>query len=190
MVREGLREAVEGVERVGGVRRGHDPFVVRFVQGFVDFRVVQAAVDPVDEEVGEEDEEGELEVIVEREGGLSRGVVEEGVAADFGGEEGGGEERHDGHGGVGLSHFEADLVLEEFGVVDCGFVKDEDVGQGGADEVDEEAEEPRYQEEGGGLSEDVIAGEGAGVGPGGGLEGNYGGRGLVEPFVLGGGEQA
>ena len=47
---------------MGGVGCGHDPFVVGFVQAFVEARVVQAAVDPVDAEVGEHEEDGELEV--------------------------------------------------------------------------------------------------------------------------------
>lgn len=49
------------MESVRGERRGHDPLVVRLVQLLVEHRVVQGTVDPVDEEVGEADEEGELE---------------------------------------------------------------------------------------------------------------------------------
>lgn len=44
-----------------GERRGHNPLVVRLVQLLVEPGVVQSAVDPVNEEIGEADEEGELE---------------------------------------------------------------------------------------------------------------------------------
>lgn len=38
MIRDRLREAVEGMEGVAGVRRGHDPLVVRLVKVLVDER--------------------------------------------------------------------------------------------------------------------------------------------------------
>ena len=120
-----LGEAVEGMERMRGVWRGHDPFVVGFVEGFVEAGVVEAAVDPVDAEVGKADEEGELEVVVECEGCVRRCVVEFSVAADFEEEKGSGEDGHDGHGDHGLSDFEGDLVLEVFGMGDRGVVEDE-----------------------------------------------------------------
>lgn len=60
----GLSKSVEGVESVGCVRGGHDPFVMGLVQSLVYRRVVQTPVNPVNEEVGEQDEEGELECIV------------------------------------------------------------------------------------------------------------------------------
>ncbi len=49
---------------------------------------MQAPVDEVDEAVGEEEEEGELQEVVPGEGRFGGGVVELGVAADFGEEEG------------------------------------------------------------------------------------------------------
>lgn len=73
-----------------GKGSGHDPFVVGFVQAFVDGGMVEGAVDPVDAEIGKEDEERELEVVVPGEGGGGGRVVEQGVAADFGQEEGSG----------------------------------------------------------------------------------------------------
>ena len=44
--------------------RRHDPLVMRFMQLLVDQRVVQAPVDPIDAEVGEEDEQGKLEEVI------------------------------------------------------------------------------------------------------------------------------
>lgn len=64
VVRDGLGEAINGVESVRGEGRRHDPLVVGLVQTFVDQGVVETAVDEVDAAVGEEDEEGELEVVV------------------------------------------------------------------------------------------------------------------------------
>jgi hypothetical protein len=142
VVGQRLGEAVDGVEGVRGEGGGHDPFVVRFVQAFVDCRVVEGAVDPVDAEVGEEDEDGELEVVVQWEGRGGGELVEFGVAADFGEEEWGGEDGHDGHGDHGLFHFEADLVLEVFRVGEGCMVEDEKVGRGRADKVDDEAKDP------------------------------------------------
>jgi len=78
-----LGEAIERMKSVAGVRRRHDPFVVGLVQCLVDHRMVQPSVNPVDEEVGEEDEEWELKVVVQREGGFVEPVVEFGVALDF-----------------------------------------------------------------------------------------------------------
>lgn len=55
VVGNALQEAVDRVEGVAGVGRRNFPGVVRLVEG-VDEAVVQEAVDPVDEAVGEEDE--------------------------------------------------------------------------------------------------------------------------------------
>ena len=53
-------------------------------------------MDPVDEEIREQDEEGKLEDVVEREGGIGRSVVELRVSPHFGDEE---RHRQDGHDG-------------------------------------------------------------------------------------------
>jgi len=142
VVGDGLREAVERVEGVRGERRRHDPLVVRLVQGLVDGRVVQAAVDQVDEEVGEEEEERELQDVVPEPRPVGGRVVELGVAAALGDEADGGQQGHQGHGAVGLDHLELDLVLEELGVREGVVVEDEVVGGRGDDEVEEDAEEP------------------------------------------------
>lgn len=59
-----LGETVEGVKGMACVRGGHDPFVMRFMQGFVYSGVMQTSMDPVNEEVGEANEQGELEDVV------------------------------------------------------------------------------------------------------------------------------
>lgn len=74
MVRHALRPAIKRMECVRRKRRRHDPLVVWLVKGAVDQRVMQAAVNPVDEEVSEQDEKRELDKIVKRERGV-RGVV-------------------------------------------------------------------------------------------------------------------
>lgn len=68
VVGDGLRPAVYRVECDCCVGCWHDPFVVGLVEGFVEGGVVQTPVDEVDEHVGEEEEEGELEEVVPGEG--------------------------------------------------------------------------------------------------------------------------
>jgi hypothetical protein len=151
VVGHGLREAVERVEGVGCEGRGHDPLVVRLVQALVEELAVQRAVDPVDAEVGEHQEDWELEPVPgvaedaqERvgESGVGGGVVDEAVALDFGDEEGDCENGHDRDGVESLFDFHANLVLEVFGVLEGGLVEDEDVAERRKGGVDEGAEEP------------------------------------------------
>ena len=97
---------------------------MRLVEPLVDERVVKAAVDPVDEEVGKGDEEGELGEAVLAARALVGGVVELGVAADFSEEDWDGEDGQDRHGPVGLFDFKPHLVLQELGVLHRPFVKD------------------------------------------------------------------
>jgi hypothetical protein len=122
-----LGPAVKRVESVRGVGTGHDPFVVRLVQGLVDARMVQAAVDPVDKEIGKADEEGELDETVERKRLFSNGIVEFGVSADLKNKEWGCQQSHWGHGTHGLLDFQPNLVLEKFRVVVGCLVPNEDV---------------------------------------------------------------
>lgn len=100
--------------------------MVRLVQGFVDTGVVQAAVNPVDEEIGKADEEWDLDETVVREGFVGGSVVEFGVSANLKNEERSCQQGHWGHCGHGLSDFQTNLVLEEFGVVVGCLVPDKD----------------------------------------------------------------
>lgn len=136
VVGQTLGEAVERVERVRGKRRRHDPLVVRLVQLLVERLVVQRAVDPVDEEVGEGDEDRELRVIVPLARSVGGPVVHLRVAAHLCHEKGGGEDGHDGQGAERRGDLEADLVLDVLGVLEVCGVEDEEVGERGEGEVD------------------------------------------------------
>lgn len=56
VVRQTLSGTIEGVEGVGGKWSRHNPLVVRLMQAFIDERMVQPTVDPVNAEVGEHEE--------------------------------------------------------------------------------------------------------------------------------------
>ena len=99
-----------------------------FVKAFVKEGVMEAAVNPVDEEIGEDEEERELKEIVKGEWGIVEGVVEFGVTPDFCKKYGSGDEGHQWHCPHGLLDLETDLVLEVFGVGEGALVKDEDIG--------------------------------------------------------------
>lgn len=98
MIRYTLGETVEGVKGMARVWGGHDPFVMRFMQGFVYSGVMQTSMDPVNEEVGEANEQGELEDVVYPERGVGRGIVQFGVSLDFTDEKRDGKDGHDGKG--------------------------------------------------------------------------------------------
>lgn len=88
---------------------------------------MKAAVNPVDAEIGEEQEKRELQDAVIGERLFGEGIVHFAVSADFGQEEWRCEDGHDRHGFHGLGDFHADLVAEIFGVIEGGFVEDEDI---------------------------------------------------------------
>lgn len=60
MIRHTLGPTVEGVEGVRGEWTRHNPLVMRLMKGLVDTWVVEATVNPINKEVGEEDEQREL----------------------------------------------------------------------------------------------------------------------------------
>ncbi len=132
-----LCEAINWVESVACVWCWHDPLVVWLVESLVYPRVVQSTVDPVDQEVGEEDEDGELEVVVEVEWCFGGCIVEFAVASDFSGKEWARHDGHDGHCYHCLLHLEANLVLEVFRVLECVLVEDEEIGERSANKIDE-----------------------------------------------------
>lgn len=136
MVREGLQPAVYRMKSVAGVRRWHDPFMVWFMQCLVNPRQVQPSMDNIDPEIGENNEERELKEVVPYARAFRGGIVELGESVAFGHEERDCEDGHHGKGGCGLLDFIADLVFQEFGVIESRFVKDKDVGEGCKYEID------------------------------------------------------
>lgn len=85
-------------------------------------------MDPVDEKIGEDDEKGELQIVVQGKWLIGQIIVEFSVAANFAEEEGRGEDGHDREGNHGLAYFKGDLVFEIFRVGKGGVVEDEDIG--------------------------------------------------------------
>lgn len=122
-----LGPAVKRVESMGGKGTRHDPLVVRLVQGPVDARMVQTPVDPVNEEIGEADEDGKLQDAVEGKWLLGDGVIEFGIASDLENEEWRGEQGHWRHCAHGLLDLQGDLIPQELGVVVRCLVPDENV---------------------------------------------------------------
>lgn len=136
VVGDRLGEAIEWVECVASIRSWHDPFVMWFMQSLINQGMMKTAMDQVDPEIGKKEEYRKLSKVVPEPGAFCRGIVELGVAMDFGEEERRGEKGHHGKGGRCLGDFHADLVFEEFRVFEGCFVKDEYVGQGREYEVD------------------------------------------------------
>jgi len=99
--------------------------------------VVESAVDPVDEAIGEGDEEGELHNVVPQPWPVGGGIVHFAVAADFEEEGGHGEQSHERHGVAGGFDLEEDLAFEVFGVFEVCFVEDEVVGECCEDKVED-----------------------------------------------------
>lgn len=157
MVRQRLREAIERVEGMASVGRRHDPLVMRLVKVLVDEWVVQIAMNPVDAEVGEDEEDGELGEVVPKSRAFIGRIVELAVSADFEAHQRGCAERHERHGLVGLNDLEPDLVLDELGVVQGTLVEDEDVRERRKEEVDEESENPDNKVQCNELTENIVA---------------------------------
>jgi len=99
-------------------------------------------VDDVDPEIGEDEEERDLEKVVPHSRAVCGCIIQFGVTKEFAHEERGGENGHDGKGDEGLGYFLPYLVLEKFRVLRCVFVENEVVGQGGEDEVNKETKQP------------------------------------------------
>ena len=143
VVWQALEESIDRVESHGRIGRWHDPLVVCFMHRFVDQGMVQTTVDSIYAEIGEKQEKRELEPIVPTSWSVCKGIVELGVALHFGEEERGCEESNEGHGANGLTDFHSDLVLEEFRVFEGCLVEYKDIGEGGDDEVNCCAGDPR-----------------------------------------------
>lgn len=120
---------------MAGVRSRHDPFVMWLVQRLVDHRVMETTVNPIYQEIGKENKDRELQIVVAWERLLVQSVVELGIAFDFESEKAGGEEGHARHRRLCLLDLHPHLVLEVFRVIEGRLVKHEDVRKSGADKV-------------------------------------------------------
>lgn len=123
-----LHPAINRVECDRGVWSWHDPLVVWLVESLVNQRVVKTSVDPVDAEIGEDEEERELKVVIVWHWFIREAVVELRVAKAFGQEEGHGKDRNERHGVYSLSDLHSDLILEELWVLEGRLIEHEDVG--------------------------------------------------------------
>lgn len=146
MVRNTLRPTIQGVEGMRREGARHNPLVMGLVEGLVNQRVVQAAVNPVDAEIGEGDKKRKLEDAIVRERLFVDGVVQLGVSPNLGDQEGSGQKRHDRHRSHGLRNLHGDLIFEELWMLDCRLVPDEDVGEGCGNKVNDNAEDPILKE--------------------------------------------
>ena len=75
VIRQALGESIQRMKSVARKRSRHDPFMMRFVQLFVDEGMVQAPVDPIDAQIGKAYEERKLNIVVERERSIRRRIV-------------------------------------------------------------------------------------------------------------------
>ena len=92
-----LCETIHGVEGVTGIRRRHNPLVMRLVQRLVNLGMMQTPVNPVDAQVREGNEQRELKDVIEGKRSICRSVVKFSIATNFKEEEGRGEDRHQRH---------------------------------------------------------------------------------------------
>lgn len=108
-------------------------------------------MDPVDTEISEHDEEWELNPVVRTtedveqdviEASSRDGVVHEGVPTYFSNEEWYCEDGHDRDRVQSLLNLHFHLVLEVFGVIECGLVENKNVAKSRTEEVDYSRGEP------------------------------------------------
>lgn len=142
MVRETLTPAVHWVEGVARIRRGDDPPVMRLVQAFVDGRMMESLMNPVDGKIGKCDKERVLKVDIEREGTSGGKVVQLAVSSHFSQKERSSQGRHHGHCAQRLPNFKPYLMAKEFGMLHGTFVEDQSEGEAGSGQVEQKTESP------------------------------------------------
>lgn len=103
----------------------HDPFVMWLMETLVDHWVVKSAVNEVDPEIGEREEERELGNRVPGSWAIFRSIVELCIATHFGHKEERGHDGHDRHSLIGLAHLHSNLVLQELGMLEGCLIEDE-----------------------------------------------------------------
>ena len=122
-------------------RRRHNPPMMRLMQRLINQRMMQPAMNQINQPIRKHQEQRELRDHVPPP--ILLGVqVQFAVPADFGEKPWGGEDGHLGQRVHCQGDFLFDLAGEEARVGFVGFVKDEVVGQGGEDEVEDYAEHP------------------------------------------------
>lgn len=137
-----LRETIHGMESMARVRRRNDPLVMGLMERFVDQFVVKASMDEVDAKIGEEEEQWNLRPVVPNTGALGCRIIQLAVAQHFRQEKWRCKDGHYGERDGCLGYFHADLILEEFGMFHAVFVEDENIGEGGENEVHDKSENP------------------------------------------------
>eukprot|EP00179_Madagascaria_erythrocladioides_P005202 CAMPEP_0198310660 /NCGR_PEP_ID=MMETSP1450-20131203/2654_1 /TAXON_ID=753684 ORGANISM="Madagascaria erythrocladiodes, Strain CCMP3234" /NCGR_SAMPLE_ID=MMETSP1450 /ASSEMBLY_ACC=CAM_ASM_001115 /LENGTH=358 /DNA_ID=CAMNT_0044013503 /DNA_START=50 /DNA_END=1123 /DNA_ORIENTATION=- len=157
VVRKALHEAVDGRERDGGEWRWHLPAVVLLVNERVQRRVVEDAVDPVDAEVGEEDEADDADRHVRPAAVVGHRRVELRVAAQLGEPHGQRVEAHDEQAPRGAANLLAHLVLERQLVLQQRAVEQQVEVERREDEVERVAHEPHHAVHAHRLPHDVLA---------------------------------
>jgi hypothetical protein len=89
--------------------------------------MMQASVDPIDEEICKGDEEGELEEVVPETWPFGCSVVKFSITTNFGHEERDGKNSHDWKGDHSLANLKADLTFQELWMLECSLVENESV---------------------------------------------------------------
>lgn len=147
VIRQALGEAIDWMESMRGVGCWHDPLVVWFVQSLIEYWMMQAPMYPVNEEVGEENEERDLEIAIpgSRSSLDACDIIQLRVPADFGQEEWGSEDGHYRQGGGRLHHLLSHLIFQEFRVIKGCFIEEEHVRQRRAYKINENTEYPSNQ---------------------------------------------
>lgn len=127
VIRYRLQETINRMESMRCERRRHDPLVMRLVKCLVHRWVVESTVDEIDEHIGEQQEEWELDNVVQPERRLVGVVVQLSVTANVEPEAGCRQRCHADHAGHGLLDFQLDLILEKFRMLESTLVEHEPV---------------------------------------------------------------
>jgi hypothetical protein len=87
--------------------------------------MMQSTVDPIDEKIGEHDEQRKLKVVVPQSRPVFSPVVHLGIPSYLCQKERSREQSHSREGHACLLHLHGYLILEIFWMIECVFVKDE-----------------------------------------------------------------
>lgn len=118
VIRYTLSKTIYGMESMAGKRRWNHPLMMCFVQSLVDQRMVEAPVNPVDQEIGKSYEERELDVIIPSTRSFARAIVHPGEAAQFGHKARNGQEGHARKAPETGTDLLSDLPFQELGMVE------------------------------------------------------------------------